>query len=225
MIDTLYQTMIKALVNGDESAALELVRKVLDEGATPMDIVAKGLIPGLDRIGVEYETGTCFVPELVIAGRIMKSAMRILDTRLRRNAKIPFGQGKIVLGTVAGDVHTIGKDLVGTLLTLNGFEIIDLGFNVPPSTFVSAVEQEQAPILAMSALLVTTRYIQRQTVEALKSAGIRHQVKIVVGGAAVSQCWADEIGADGFAPDALTAVTLCHRLMGTGSDPSSKTGG
>jgi methanogenic corrinoid protein MtbC1 len=213
MNNALYQKMTIALINGDERAALTIVRRALNEGEAPTDIVSKGLLPGLDRIGAEYEAGNCFVPELVIAGRIMQSAMRILHDSRRQIAEAAVMRGKIVLGTVAGDVHTIGKDLVGTLLTLNGFEIIDLGFNVPPSTFVRTVEREQASILAMSALLVTTRYVQQRTIEAMISAGLRQQVKVIVGGAATSQGWADKIGADGFASNATTAVAVCHQLV------------
>jgi methanogenic corrinoid protein MtbC1 len=215
MHEILYQAIAEAMVRGDETGALSAVRQALKQAAAPLDIVTQGLQPGLDRIDAAYEVGTCFVPELIIAGRIMRSAMRILDGPLHNRARIPVKAAKVVFGTVAGDIHTIGKDLVATLLTMDGFEVIDLGFNVPPETYVKSLERENAPILAMSALLTTARDVQRQTIEALKSAGMRQQVKVIVGGSAVTQCWADEIGADGYAQRATEAVTLCHRLMGS----------
>lgn len=212
--EQLYQEITEAIVSGVEDTALSLTRKALDDGADPLEIINEGLIPGLKIVGQEYEAGVCFVPELVVAGRIMEGTMKLLDVELRSRATERPVVGKVVLGSVAGDVHTIGKDLVGTMLNINGFEIVDLGCNVPASVFVDKVRQLEPDILGLSALLTTTTPQQREVIQGLKEAGLREQVKVIVGGASTTRAWAEEIGADAYADTAMEGVKVCLRLVG-----------
>ena len=209
-----YFNQIKeAIVLGVEDTALSLTRQGLEAGLEPMEIIREGFIPGLNVIGQEFEEGFSFLPELVVAGRIMKSAMEILEREMRKRATPHASVGRVVLGTVAGDIHTIGKDLVGTMLNLNGFEVYDLGCNVPTEIFVQKVKEMEPEILGISALLTTTMPVQEEIVKALIAAGVREQVKVIIGGASVHRGWAERIGADAYAETAHEAVTVCKDLL------------
>ncbi|MBM3149229.1 MAG: cobalamin-binding protein [Chloroflexi bacterium] len=200
------------LYAGDAKTVPVLVQRALDKGLTPAEVLQGGLITGMDRVGVDFRNGELFVPEVLIAARAMHAGMHVLRPLLVQSNVA--SAGKVVLGTVAGDLHDIGKNLVGMMLEGSGFETIDLGTDTPPNQFVDAVKTHQPHLVAMSALLTTTMPGMRRTIDALTEAGVRAKVKVMVGGAPVTERFAQEIGADGYAPDAASAVELARALMG-----------
>jgi len=209
----LFDQITDAIVDGFEEEALELTRAALDQGYDPLEIIDLAFMPGMAIVGEDYEAGLCFVPELVMAGQIMHSVMDVMDGELRQRAEQVESAGKVVIGTVGGDIHTIGKDLVGTLLSLNGFEVVDLGANVPTQKFLEAVRTEQPDIIGLSSLITTTMHKQEEVIQALTVRGLRDDVKVIIGGASTSQEWAERIGADGYAENANRAVGLCTQLL------------
>jgi len=200
----------QAVLAGDIDQARTLTKKAISEGVSAREILDNALTPAMDVVGQEYEEGERYVPEMLISAEAMKSSLGELKPLLANAGVEP--RGRIVLGTVEGDLHDIGKDLVAIMLEGAGFEVIDLGVEVTGGAFADTVKACQPHILAMSALLTTTMVRMPEVIEALKSAGLRDGLKIIVGGAPVSQEFADEIGADGYAPDAATAVKLAARL-------------
>jgi 5-methyltetrahydrofolate--homocysteine methyltransferase len=211
MSATLEQIAAK-LYEGDNDAVAGLTRQALDEGLSPVEVLNGGLLTGMEQVGVDFRNDKLFVPEVLICARAMHAGMNILRPLLAQSDMAAFG--KVVLGTVAGDLHDIGKNLVGMMLEGGGFEIIDLGTDVSPEDFVNAVKKEQPDIVGMSALLTTTTPSMKRTIEALEKAGLRDGVKVIVGGAPVTKAFAEQIGADGFAPDAGSAVELARALIG-----------
>ena len=211
MTDILKQIMEK-LYEGDNDAVAELTQKALDEGMTAEEVLKGGLLAGMDQVGVDFRAGDLFVPEVLIAARAMHAGMDILRPLLSE-ADVPSA-GKVIIGTVEGDLHDIGKNLVGMMLEGGGFEIIDLGTDVPPDKFIEAVREKQPNLIGMSALLTTTMPAMKRTIDALVEAGLREQVKVMIGGAPVTRAFAAEIGADGYAPDAGAAVELARSLVG-----------
>jgi 5-methyltetrahydrofolate--homocysteine methyltransferase len=210
MSDVLKQIM-ERLYNGEDEAVAELTQRALDEGLTPAEVLKGGLLAGMDRVGVDFRDGELFVPEVLIAARAMHAGMGILRPLLT-DSDVP-SSGKIIMGTVEGDLHDIGKNLVAMMLEGGGFEIADVGTDIPPDKFVDAVRKEQPDVVGMSALLTTTMPAMKRTIDALSEAGLRDKIKIMVGGAPVTQAWAEEIGADGYAPDAASAVDLARSLL------------
>ena len=206
------QEMASNLYNGDEEAVAGLVQKALDQGIAPDEILSGGLIGGMDEVGKDFKAGDLFVPEVLIAARAMSAGMAILRPLLAEGDMI--GAGKCVIGTVKGDLHDIGKNLVKMMLEGAGFQTIDLGTDVDAATFVSAAQEHQPDLLGMSALLTTTMVNMKGTIEALVEAGVRDSIKIMVGGAPVTAAFAEEIGADAYAPDAATAVDISRELAG-----------
>ncbi len=200
-----------AIVEGNANKAKSLTTDALAAGMDPQDILNKYMIPAMDEVGRLFEINEYFVPELLISARAMKSALAILKPRLTATGAKPIG--KVAIGTVKGDLHDIGKNLVAAMLEGGGFEIIDLGVDVTPEKFVNAVREKGANIIALSALLTTTMPSMKTTVEGLKEAGVRRQVKVIIGGAPVTQKYADEIGADGYSDNASSAVALARRLV------------
>jgi 5-methyltetrahydrofolate--homocysteine methyltransferase len=198
-----------AVITGDAIASRTLTAQALAKGADPLGLVNGELVPAMDEVGRRFEANEYFVPELLIAARAMKAALELIRPLLVARGDQPAG--RVVIGTVKGDLHDIGKNLVVSLLEGGGFEVIDLGVNVPPEKFVSAIREKDVKILAMSALLTTTMPAMKSTIEALKQAGVRQSVKVLVGGAAVTQQYADEIGADGYSENAVGAVALAKR--------------
>jgi 5-methyltetrahydrofolate--homocysteine methyltransferase len=211
MSDILKQLADKLYV-GDRDAVAELTRKALDDGLLPGEVLNDGLVAGMDRVGVDFRDGVLFVPEVLIAARAMHAAMDILRPLLAEG-DVPAA-GRVVLGTVAGDLHDIGKNLVGMMLEGGGFEIIDLGVDQSPEKVVEMVRTEKPDLVGLSALLTTTMPAMQRTIEVLKEAGLRESVRVMIGGAPVTQSYADEIGADGYAPDAASAVELARSLVG-----------
>ena len=207
-IETIYQ----AVLEGDADEAASQVQAGLDEGIAPSDILNKGCIAAMGEVGRLFEEGEMFVPEMLIAARAMQAGMVVLKPHLAEGEIT--SAGKVILGTVAGDLHDIGKNLVGMMMEGAGFEIVDLGTDVTAGAFVDAVREHNADIVGMSALLTTTMTSMTATVEALTEAGLRDKIKVLIGGAPVTQAYADEIGADGFAPDASSATRVAKGLLG-----------
>jgi corrinoid protein of di/trimethylamine methyltransferase len=214
MSDELYKNMAQAVIDGDEEGAAALAQQALDAGVAPLDAINKGFTPGMDTVGELYASGEYFLPDLILGGEAMKAALAVLEPALHAAGQQREVLGKLVLGTVKGDIHEIGKSLVGSMFAANGFEVYDLGINIESADFVTAVQEYQADLLGLSALLTTTMLHQRTVIELLEEAGIRDQVKVMVGGCPVTQQWADDIGADGFAEDAANAVMVAKRLLG-----------
>lgn len=207
MLDTIYQSVIK----GDAAEVTQGVQQALEAGHAPGDILNQAMIAAMAEVGRRFEAQEYFVPEMLIAARAMKEGMAVLKPYLVEADIEPVG--KVVLGTVKGDLHDIGKNLVGMMLEGAGFEVIDLGADVPPERFVEAVREHQPRFVGMSALLTTTMLGMRATIEALSGAGLRDQVTVMVGGAPVTQQFADEIGADLYAPDASSAANRAKALL------------
>ncbi len=211
MADVL-QKIASNLYSGEDEKVAGLVREALNQGMAPSEILQGGLVAGMDRVGMDFKCGELFVPEVLIAARAMHAGMKVLRPLLAES-ETP-GAGKYVIGTVKGDLHDIGKNLVKMMLEGAGFETIDLGTDASPADFVAAVREHQPRLVGMSALLTTTMGQMKTTVEALEEAGLRDSVKIMVGGAPVTAVFAKEIGADAYAPDAATAVDVARGLAG-----------
>jgi len=204
------QELANFVINGKANEAKEAVATALEEGVPVQDILNKGLIAGMNVVGEKFKNNEFYVPEVLIAARAMKWGMEVLEPKLKDAGVKPVAS--IALGTVKGDLHDIGKNLVGMMLQGAGFNVVDLGIDVPPEKFVEAARDQGCQLVGLSALLTTTMPQMKNVVEALKEAGV--DAKVIIGGAPVTQNYADEIGADGYAPDAATAVDVCKRLIG-----------
>jgi len=202
------QDLSKAIETGKRNDAKALTQALLDAGTAPIDIVEKALVPGMGVIGEKFKNNEVFVPEMLIAARAMKEAMGMLEPLLAAQGIAPAH--RVVIGTVQGDLHDIGKNLVAMMLKGANFGIIDLGTNVSPEAFVAAAKEHNASLIALSALLTTTMPSMKDTVAAVKAAGLSS--KVMIGGAPVTQEYADEIGAAGYSADAASAVDLAHQL-------------
>jgi len=205
------EAIYTAVMEGDAPEAATQVQAALDAGIAPGEILNKGCIAAMGEVGRLFEEGEMFVPEMLIAARAMQAGMNILKPHLAEGEVV--SAGKIVVGTVAGDLHDIGKNLVGMMMEGAGFEVVDLGTDVKPAAFVDAVREHKPNLIGMSALLTTTMPSMTATIEALTEAGLRDQVKVLVGGAPVTQNFADSIGADGYAPDASSASRKAKALL------------
>jgi 5-methyltetrahydrofolate--homocysteine methyltransferase len=200
-----------AILSGDAKTAKSTTEQALAAGLDPVKLVQDYMVPAMGEVGRRFECNEFFVPELLLAARAMKSALELVRPLLVAGGVQPTG--RVAIGTVKGDLHDIGKNLVGAMLEGGGFEVIDLGVNVAPEQFVAAVKEKGAQIVALSALLTTTMPSMKATVDALKQAGVRDRVKILVGGAPVTQKYADEIGADGYGESAATAPSLAKQVL------------
>jgi corrinoid protein of di/trimethylamine methyltransferase len=209
----IFSHMKQSIIDGDVDAAEELARRALEEGIDPLEAVNLGYLPGMQQVGVDFGAKVLFLPDVVIAAEAMKKATAILEPEMARRGSERTVAGRVVLGTVKGDIHEIGKSLVGTLLSANGFEVHDLGVDVPFAKFAEKAREVNADIVGVSALLTTTMTGQQNVIEALDDLGLRPQVKVMVGGAPVTREWAEKIGADGYSGDALAAVVLAKSLM------------
>lgn len=214
MSQEIFAKLTNSLVDGDPDVTFEATKEALAAGIEPMAIIKEGLIPGMNIVGEKFSCGEYFLPDLIIAADGMQKAMTLLEPELLKRQQAIESAGTVLLGTVKGDIHEIGKSLVGTMLTANGFKVHDLGVDVPTETFVAKVQEMKPDILGLSALLTTTMVMQREVIKALAEAGIRDQVKVMVGGAPVTRSWAEEIGADGYAEDAMGAVQIARQLVG-----------
>ncbi len=206
------QPLFDAIVSGKLEPAVEMTKKAIEKGIAPQIVINNYMIKAMGEIGQRFQDGKAFVPQLLMAGRAMKGALELLKPLLQGNASTTIG--RVVIGTVKGDLHDIGKNLVASMLEGCGFEVINIGIDVPADKFVQAVEENHADILCMSALLTTTMTYMKDVIDAVKAAGIRDKVKIMVGGAPVNQAFADEIGADGYSDNANSAVQVAKHLIG-----------
>ncbi len=210
----MYEAIVERFLEFDVNSVKKLVREALDSGCDVNDVIENSLRRAMKIVGDKFEKGEFFLPELVMAGDLFKEVMdEVLMPVIEKESK-GARVGRVVIGTVKGDLHDIGKNLVATMLRVNGFEVIDLGVDVPPERFVEAVEKYNPDILGMSALLTTTMLEMKNVIDALKSAGLRDKVKVIVGGAAVDEKYAEEIGADAYAENAVEAVRKCLELVG-----------
>ncbi|MEK7706385.1 MAG: corrinoid protein [Verrucomicrobiota bacterium] len=200
-----------AILTGDAKTAKSVTEQALADGVDPLKLVQEYMVPAMAEVGRRFECNEYFVPELLLSARAMKGALELIKPLLAASGTQPVG--RVAIGTVKGDLHDIGKNLVAAMLEGGGYEIIDLGVNVTPEQFVAAVKEKNANIVAMSALLTTTMPSMRTTVAALKSAGVRDKVKILIGGAPITQRYAEEIGADGYTESAAGAVGLAKKVV------------
>jgi len=202
----------KAIIRGDGDAALELTKAALDETVPAREILDNGLVPGIQRVGDLFEAGEYYLPELVVAGDAMTRALELIEPMLGKGDTLRIG--KFLIGTVKDDVHDIGKNILVMMLRGNGWEVTDLGVDIPPEEFCSALEKGDFDILGLSALLTMTMDRAAETIDTLKAAGLRDKIKIMVGGAPVTREWADKVGASGYAADAPAAVKVAAALVG-----------
>lgn len=210
--DTL-SAMRQSIIDGAPDTASTLAQEAVTSGLAPIDAINNGFVPGMHDVGEQFARGQMFLPDMMASAEAMRAAMAVLDPELRKLGTERPTAGVVVLGTTKGDIDEIGKILVGTMLTAHGFRVHDLGVDVAGEKFAAKAREFKADIVGVSALLTTTMRNQKTVVEALEKEGLRSQVKVMVGGAPVTRRWADEIGADGYAKDAMSAVTLAQELM------------
>ena len=203
------KALADAIIKGDQNTAVEITKAALDEGTAAKSVLEDGLIAGMDVVGERFKKNEVYIPEVLIAARAMKSSMEILGPELIKAGVKPIG--KFVIGTAQGDLHDIGKNLVAMMLKGAGFEVVDLGVDIPPDKFVEQAQSSDTQLIGISALLTTTMPAMEKTIKALKEAGV--SVKVIIGGAPVTQGYADKIGADGYAADAASAVDVAKSLV------------
>jgi corrinoid protein of di/trimethylamine methyltransferase len=216
MSTELFQKMAQSIIDGDSDVAVELANQAVAEGVDPLKAITDGYVVGVNQVGEAFSCGDAFLPELVMAGEAMKAAVTALEPEMVKRGSERIMLGKVVLGTVEGDIHEIGKSLVGTMLSASGFQVYDLGVDVAVDKLIGKAIEVNADIIAMSALLTTTMVKQREVIEVLEKEGIRSKFKIMVGGAPVTRDWVKKIGADGYSEDAIGAVNIAKSLMGAG---------
>ncbi len=214
MTAELFTAMRQSIVDGEAGAAGDLARQALATGVSPLDAIERGYVPGLTAVGEAFSAGDMFLPDMMLAARAMKAAVEILEPALKASGGQRQIAGRVVIGTIKGDIHEIGKNMVAMMLASAGFEIHDLGVDVPAERFAEKAAEVDADIVGVSALLTTTMAGQRNVVQAIVAAGLRSRVKIIVGGAPATQGWADEIGADGYSEDGVASVALARQLLG-----------
>ena len=210
--EEIFNKIMLAVQDGESEDCADLARSALEEGIEPLKIVDEGLSAGIRIVGEKFGCGEMFLPDLMMAVEAMKAGMEILQPELDKRKIRKKSRGTVMIGTVFGDIHDIGKSIVATMLEMNGYEVIDLGINISTETFVKKIRELNPDILGLSAMLATTMREQKEVIEAVKKEGLRDRVKILVGGAPVSEQWAEEIGADGYGANAEMAVQLVKRL-------------
>ena len=213
MVEDIFRQLIEAVQAGDPDLASSAAKKTLAAGVSPDEAIEQGLAKGVRIVGDKFEKGEAFITDLAMAAEAMKSALKILQPELERQKSKSKTLGTIVLGTVEGDIHDIGKNLVGTMLTASGFDVIDLGSDIAANKFVDAARKEGAQVIGASALLTTTRSKQKEIIDALQRLGLRGEFRVIVGGAPVSQHWAGTIGADGYGASAVEAVRVVKAML------------
>ena len=215
MSEELYRKMTQSIIDGDSDAAVALAKQAIAAGVHPLEAITQGFVVGVNSVGEAFGRGEAFLPELVMAGEAMKAAVTTLDPELKRLGSERKMLGKVVIATVEGDIHEIGKSLVATMLGASGFEVFDLGVDTPADKIIGKALEVKADIIAMSALLTTTMVKQKEVIEDLEKEGLHGRIKVMVGGAPVTRDWVKSIGADGYSEDAIGAVMLAKKLMGS----------
>jgi len=206
-----YQNLADAIIRGDNIASKEITQKLLDSNIYPVEVLNEGLMPGMDVVGRKFKANEMYIPEVLIAARAMHAAMEVIKPLLSKSDTNT--KSKVIIGTVQGDLHDIGKNLVGMMLEGAGFTVIDLGVDVPPEKFAEEIKKNGVKLIGLSALLTTTMTSMKTVIDAVKSDKETSSVKVIVGGAPLTQEYADSIGADGYAPDASSAVDLVKSLL------------
>lgn len=214
MTGELLQKMAQCIIDGDADVAVALANEAIETGMDPLDAISNGFVLGVNKVGESFACGQAFLPELVMAGEAMKAAVATLEPEMSRRGTSRQVFGKVVLATVEGDIHEIGKTLVGTMLSASGFEVYDLGVDVPATAIIEKVNEVDADLVGLSALLTTTMVKQKEVIEELDKLGLRKKVKVMVGGAPVTRDWVQKIEADGYSEDAIGAVSLAKELVG-----------
>lgn len=209
----LLDKIAKAVINLNDEEVKEIVNKAIKDGINPIEIIEKGLSKGLKEVGLLYEKGEYYIPHLMIAAEIFKENIEKLKPLLSTKETKSKILGKVLIGTVKGDLHDLGKNLVAIMLSINGFEVIDLGKDVPTELFIEKIKEHNPDVLGLSALMSTTMYEQKNVIKTLEDSGLRNKVKVIVGGAPVTKEWAEEIGADGYAENAIEAVKIVKNLL------------
>lgn len=213
-IDELYKQMAQSIIDGESEQAVELAQKSIELQMHPLETITKGFVVGVNYIGDQFGKGEAFLPELVMAGEAMKAAVATLEPELLKLGEAREVMGRVVLATVEGDIHEIGKTLVGTMLSASGFEVYDIGVDAPAEKIIGKALEVDAQIIGMSALLTTTMVRQREVIEELDKEGLRPRIRVLVGGAPITKDWAEKIKADGTSEDAVGAVKLAKQLLG-----------
>jgi len=215
--DGIFAEMYETVVRCDRDGAAKLARRALADGVPPVRALEEGFAPGIRKVGDLWEEGEYFLPELLSAAEAMKAAMAIIEPALRsEGGKAPESRATVVIGTIQGDIHDIGKSLVAAMLSATGFKVVDLGPDVAFHRFIESVKEEKADLLCMSALLTTTMSGQGEVVRLLEEQGLRRDVRVLVGGSPVDAAWAERIGADGYAPNAMDAIRAAEKVLGLG---------
>ncbi len=214
MSDELFKKMAQSIIDGDSDASTVLAKEAIAMGIHPLDAITKGFVVGVNTVGDAFGRGEAFLPELVMSGEAMKAAVAVLDPELRKLGTERRMLGRVVIATVEGDIHEIGKTLVATMLGASGFEVYDLGVDASSDKIIGKALEVNADIIAMSALLTTTMVRQREVIEELEKEGLRSKFKVMVGGAPITRDWVKTIGADGYSEDAVGAVTIAKQLLG-----------
>lgn len=206
-----YQDLANVVIKGDLKQVKQITQQMLDAGEEPLAIINEGLIPGINEVGLRFKEGEMFVPEMMMAAQAMKGGVELVKPQMG-GSDMPTA-GKVVIGTVKGDLHDIGKNLVIMMMESSGFNVVDLGVDVSVEKFIQAVKDHNPQVVGMSALLTTTMPIMKEVIKVLNQENLRNAVKVVIGGAPVSKEYADEIGADGYAGDAVVATEICKQLL------------
>ena len=214
MTEELFQKMSQSILDGDSDGAVALAKQAIEAGIDPLDAITKGFVLGVNQVGESFACGQAFLPELVMAGEAMKAAVATLEPEMQKRGTTRQVLGKVVLATVEGDIHEIGKTLVGTMLSASGFQVYDLGVDVPSAKIIEKVKEVDADLVGLSALLTTTMVKQKEVIDELDKMGLRKRVKVMVGGAPVTRDWVQKIEADGYSEDAIGAVVLAKQLVG-----------
>ena len=215
MTDELFQKMAQSVIDGDSDAAVALAKQAIEKGMDPLEAISNGFVKGVNQVGESFANGQAFLPELVMAGEAMKAAVSTLEPEMQKRGLHRTMLGKVVLATVEGDIHEIGKTLVGTMLSASGFQVYDLGVDVPAAKIIEKIREVDADLVGLSALLTTTMVKQKEVIDELDKLGLRKKVKVMVGGAPVTRDWVQKIEADGYSEDAIGAVGLAKQLVGT----------
>lgn len=214
MHEDLFKAMAQSVIDGEPEEAERLAHQAIQEGIDPLEAINQGFVLGVNYVGEQFSCGELYLPDLVLAGEAMKSAVAVLEPEMARRGTRRETLGRVVLGTVEGDIHDIGKTLVGTMLSASGFEVFDMGVDVAVDRMIEKAREVDAHIVGVSALLTTTMVKQKTVIEKMKAAGLHPRVKVMVGGAPVTRDWAQQIGADGFSEDAIGAVAVARQLVG-----------